>query len=208
MKAAEFKKLMKNYFAPTLRKYGFKGSGFNYIKATENHYIYTVQIQSDKYGEGCWIELGVTTDFLPDTLGYTINPKKVSPLDCEFRKRLDPTINDSMWLFGETEDKAKQSIVEMAHEFEQTGLVYFKQFVDFPSPLSLITIEDIINESPVLKHLESPLDLRLAMTVARVHTFLGNKRDAIKFCDWGLNNIGRATGLISVFEEIKQHNIA
>jgi len=66
VKAADFKKLMKDYFAPIMRKHGFIGSGFNYRKIAENHYIYTVQIQADKYGEGCWIELGVTVDFLPN----------------------------------------------------------------------------------------------------------------------------------------------
>lgn len=210
MNAAEFKKLMKVYFAPILRKYGFIGSGFNYKKITDNHYIYAVQIQSNKYGEGCWIELGVTTDFLPNTVGFTIDSKKITPLDCEFRKRLDPGINDSMWLFGETEEEAKQATVHMANEFERNGLSYFGQFIDFPKPLSQITIEDIVNESPALKSLEPPLDLRLAMTIARVHTFLGNKREAIKFCEWGLKNIGPGiigTGLISIFEKIKQDNL-
>jgi hypothetical protein len=208
MNAAEFKKLMKNYFAPVLRKHGFKGSGFNYRKITGDHYIYTVQVQSYKYGVGCWVELGVTIDFLPDTVGIKINPSKVTPIDCEFRKRLDPTTNDGMWLFGNTEDEANQSIQEMIIEFERNGMTYFEQFVDFPSPLSLITIEDIEEKNPTLNKLESPLDLRLAMTIARIHTFLGNKDEAIKFCEWGLQNIGRATGLIEEYEKIKTDNLA
>jgi len=113
-----------------------------------------------------------------------------------------------MWLFGETEYEAKQSIIEMANEFERNGLPYFKQFIDFPKPLSLITIEDIVYESPKLKSLEPPLDLRCALIVARVHTYLGNKKEAIEFCEWGMKNIGCATGLIAVFEEIKQHNMS
>jgi hypothetical protein len=96
----------------------------------------------------------------------------------------------------------------MIIEFERNGLPYFEQFADFPSPLSLITIEDIEEKNPTLKKLESPLDLRLAMTIARIHTFLGNKSEAIKFCEWGLQNIGRATGLIEEFEKIKTDNLA
>ena len=206
MKAVEFKKIMKDSFAPVLRKYGFIGSGFKYRKITENHYIYTVLVQSNKYGEGCWIELGVTTDFLPDTLGFTITPKKVSSFNCEFRKRLTMK-NDDMWLFGETKDEANHSILQMLTEFEINGIKYFEQFIDFPDPISSISIKDIMNESTKLQSLGAPLDLRLAMTVARVHTFLGNRDEAIKFCEWGLENINNAIGLIKVFREIIQQNL-
>ncbi|KXS40112.1 DUF4304 domain-containing protein [Methanolobus zinderi] len=212
MKASEFKKLLKNEFSPALRNLGFKGSGFNYRKITNEHYIYTATVQSCTWGEGCWIELGVTTDFLPDTLGKEIDVKKVTPYKCEFRKRLKSptsTINDSMWPYGNTEDEANLSIEEMIQVFETEGIAYFDKFKNFPEPLSSITVEDIVTDIPRKNGLReySMTEVRLALTLARVHTFLGNKNEAIELCNWGLENIGRGIGLIEVFEDIKRKNM-
>ncbi len=203
IQSTDFKKMLKIEFAPLLHKYGFKGNGFHYRKITVDHYIYCLWIQIDKYGEGCWMELGVTADFLPDTLGKPIDIKKVAAYDCEFRKRLSKQ-NDEMWLFSDTEYKVNQSIHAMINEFETHGLEYFKQFIGFPNPLALITIDDIENKSSLIKKVSGPLDLRLALTIARIHIFIGNKKEALKFCEWGLSKTGQSVGLIPYFQEIRQ----
>lgn len=68
----EFKPYLRDYFAPVLRSLGFKGSGMYFRKMTTSHYIYTVWVQADKWGEGCAVELGTALDFLPITLGQTL----------------------------------------------------------------------------------------------------------------------------------------
>lgn len=52
----------------------------------------------------------------------------------------------------------------------------------------------------------APLDLRLALLIARTHRFLGEDELALQYAEWGLKNIGRAEGLIKDFEGLIRRN--
>lgn len=113
----EFKPYLRDYFAPVLRSLGFKGSGMHFRKVTANHYIYTVWVQADKWGEGCAVELGTALDFLPTTVGEIVVPNKVTVLDCEFRKWLTPPTDRQYWLYSK--DASFRDIAEdMTRHFE------------------------------------------------------------------------------------------
>jgi hypothetical protein len=58
------------------------------------------------------------------------------------------------------------------------------------------------NRSIRLNKYGAPLDLRLALLVARTHAFIGNNGEAANFARWGLKNIGRATALTQDFNEL------
>lgn len=50
MNNMEIKEILKNSFVPLLRNNGFKGSGLSFRKETNNHYVYVLSIQINKYG--------------------------------------------------------------------------------------------------------------------------------------------------------------
>lgn len=202
---AEFKELIKDNFITLLRRSGFKGSEFSYRKITNNHYIHALSIQDNKYDDSCCIEMGVFIDFIPNSLGNVILSSKVTPYDCDFKKRLLPKgTADYWWKYGENKQEAIDSIKNMVETYQDIGINFFKQFNDFPEPLNSITLEEIVSNDPKLESLGVPLNLRLSMTLARLHMFLKNYAEAIKFCNWGLININEATALKPVFEEIRK----
>ncbi|MBZ9685918.1 DUF4304 domain-containing protein [Clostridium estertheticum] len=203
----ELKKLIKNNFAPILREFGFKGSGFSFRRVTNNHYIYVITVQANRQGGSYCIEMGVYIDFIPNSLGQKNLPSRVTAYDCEFNKRLSPKGIDYWWKYGKSEQDSINDIKHMVKTFREVGIPFFEQFEDFPAPLDSIIVEDIVNESPRLEEIGAPLDLRLALTLARVHKYLNISTEGIKFCDWGLNNINCTTGLITVFEEIRKELI-
>ena len=79
---------------------------------------------------------------------------------------------------------------------------YYSQFNDFPRMITSISLAEIIAGSKKIEEFGAPLDLRLALLIARTHKFLGNDRDAKEDAQWRLNNIGEAKGLIKDFEAI------
>ncbi|MNN47084.1 hypothetical protein D3C81_1614890 [compost metagenome] len=91
--------------------------------------------------------------------------------------------------------------------FEEEGLKYFNQFRSFPEPLISIEDNELKEHSKKLEGLGAPLDLRLALVMARIHLFLGNTEKANQYARWGLDHIQNATGLIQDFEGILQGNI-
>uniref|UniRef100_UPI00403F51A1 DUF4304 domain-containing protein n=1 Tax=Paenibacillus sp. FSL K6-1318 TaxID=2975291 RepID=UPI00403F51A1 len=58
------------YFAPKLHDVGFMGTDHHFVKTTNNHFIYTLVIQADKFDGSCVMEMGVHLDFL---VPYTWN---------------------------------------------------------------------------------------------------------------------------------------
>ncbi|MDQ0193383.1 DUF4304 domain-containing protein [Paenibacillus wynnii] len=209
MDTKEFRSLIKTELKPVLNELGFIGTNHHFIKRTNDHYIFTLVIQANKYGGSCIMELGVHLDFLLDEKNSNI-----TVYDCEFRQRIQPKKsfisklfknNAEIWHeYGEDEEQAKQSIASMKSLFVSQGMDYFNQFKNFPNPLLTIDIEEIKKRSKRLEQLGAPLDLRLVLLISKTHLYLGNKKDAKKYADWGLKNIGRATLLIKEFEGVLQ----
>ncbi|MDT9718578.1 hypothetical protein QVE09_06680 [Paenibacillus sp. ClWae2A] len=103
--------------------------------------------------------------------------------------------------YGETDEDAIVTIDEMTQLFLDQGMSYFSQFND-PRMITSISLAEIIARSKKIEDFGAPLDLRLVLLIARTHKFQGNNRDAKEYAQWGLNNIGKATGLIKDFEAI------
>ncbi len=203
----KFKQLLKETFTRELRKHGFQGTAGRYRTKPNNHLIYTVNIQGDKYGGCCCVELGVYIDFIPNTLGVHVPLNKVSPYDCEFRWRLSDLKNEDLWWsYGETESEALENIGHMTEIFLEYGLQYFEEFSNFPECLTNISIKDIEQWNKNVKRLGNKYTReRLALVLSKIHLHMNNNEQAISFATWAINRIGKkhvGRGLISEFNEI------
>ncbi|WFA87615.1 DUF4304 domain-containing protein [Paenibacillus amylolyticus] len=216
MNTKDFRKLIRVYFAPKLHEVGFMGTDHHFVKTTDNHFIYTLVIQADKSGGSCVMEMGVHLEFLPNSIGEFKSSNEITTYDCEFRKRINKkenlfkrffTVEREKWFqYGETADDAIVTINEMKQLFLDQGMSYFSQFNDLRI-ITSISLAEIIARSKKIEDFGAPLDLRLVLLIARTHKFLGNNRDAKEYAQWGLNNIGKATGLNKDFEAIGRGNL-
>ncbi len=192
------------------------GTDHHFVKTTDNHFIYTLVIQADKSGGSCVMEMGVHLEFLPNSIGEFKSSNEITTYDFEFRKRINKKENlfkrfftverERCFQYGETEDDAIVTIIEMKKLFLDQGMSYFSQFNDLRI-ITSISLAEIIARSKKIEDFGAPLDLRLALLIARTHKFQGNNRDAKEYAQWGLNNIGKATGLIKDFEAIVRGNL-
>lgn len=77
---------IKEKLAPLLRQEGFQGSGQHFRKV-KGEVIHTVNLQNNKYGGSCCLNLGVHFTFLPVCWDSRQMPdlKKFKEIDSEFR---------------------------------------------------------------------------------------------------------------------------
>jgi len=209
--SADFKKLITKYFAPKLREKGWTGTGFHYRKFTDNHFIYLLSFYPDKYGKQCWVEVGVHLDFLKNIGGTDYDLKKIDCSWLDIRRRISPDKSDNYtWKYLDTEDKNKIVLENIWDTFMTNGQDFFIQFKEFPSPFQEIEITDIDkrNEKYQVKGLPLPSDVRTAWLLAQVYDYIGDKKKAVEFANFGLSRIQGQQGsaLSPDLEKIKSKN--
>ncbi len=215
MLTTEFRKLLQLHRKPQLNQLGFMGSDHHFRKNSDEHFIYTLVIQGNRYGGSCIMELGMHLDFLPIGLNGKADIHNLTVYDCEFRKRIEAGIPWTQKIFGPIQTQARwfeygkskadaiRTINRMYKVFKVRGLEYFEQFRGFPDPILSITLEQLKAERGKQQiSMGAPQNLRLALIIARTHEFVGDLDSSLKFAEWGLNQLGQAPGLKPYFEEL------
>ena len=96
-KKAFYKQLREDFY-PNLRECGFKGSG-QHFRRVNGDVIHAINIQNNKYGGSCCLNLGIHLSFLPIAWPKDQMPDlgKIKEIDCIFRRRLAPTGKSDFW---------------------------------------------------------------------------------------------------------------
>ena len=89
---------LKEEFIPLLRDSGFTGSG-QHFRRIKGEVVNAINIQNNKYGGSCCVNLGLHFTFLPACWDgmKILEPKKIKEVDCEFRTRLSPKGKSDYW---------------------------------------------------------------------------------------------------------------
>lgn len=151
MNVSEFKKLSTKFLAPRLREKGWRGSGFNFYKTTDNNIIQIFGIQGSRYGGSVCCETAIHFDFIPDLAGKT-DSSKVSYASCLIRQRLSPNgEGDYHWTFRDNEDDNIKFLNQILEALDKFGGKFYQDFNNFPSPFDSIKPNDfLINKRVVL----------------------------------------------------------
>lgn len=198
----KFNNELKERLFPQLRKLSFKGSGQNFRRINGN-IINTINIQGDKYGKGCYVNLGLHLDFLPYGWNNELpDLKNIKEVDCEFRERLTPANkNDYMWKYNPVLSSPVKSAHHLINTYIQIGESLFKKYDSIEKIIDAVTISELekqLNQSPFI----SSTPCRGALTMARIHNHIGNRTQAKKFAEYGITNLGNATALLEDFKKI------
>ncbi len=198
----EFFDIVKKEFAPALRDVGFKGSGQNF-RRVQDEVINVVNIQGNKYGGSCAVNLGLHLTFLP--LNWTDqlpDIKRIKAYDCEFRMRLAPRYrNDYWWKFGSWLHTPTKKARHLINVYFQYGEPRFKRFNTVEKIVSMLSIDDIKTKC-ITNPFGTVAVQRGALTMARIYQHRGKVSRAKEFAKAGLDNIGRTETLRPALEEI------
>ncbi len=126
-----FMNCLREEFAPRLRDIGFKGSGQNFRRVTGDT-INCINIQGNKYGGSCAVNLGLHLTFLPVNPGDELpNLKEVREVECEFRRRLAPgDKEDYWWKYKRFLSSPAKTVRHLAETYFRYGEPLFRRYAD------------------------------------------------------------------------------
>ena len=194
--------VLKSEFAPKLRGLGFLGTG-NHFRRLNGEIINAINIQGNKYGGSCAVNLGLHLTFLPLTWCSALpDVRKIKEIDCEFRTRLSPDMkSDYWWEYGGLRNSPTQSARHLIDTYLERGEPHFQQYDSVEKIAAMISVDEI-KQGSYLYTFGGITSVRAALAMARVHTHLGNTIESKQFAEAGLENIGNASLLRREFESI------
>jgi Domain of unknown function (DUF4304) len=203
----DYKKLfyvqLKEEFVPLLRQDGFKGSGQDF-RRVNGDVIHAVNIQNNKYGGSCCVNMGLHFAFLPVCWDSNKMPdlKNIKTLDCEFRCRLAPDGKTDYWwkfkgrlFFGST----RKSVSHLCNTYTEVGRRYFEKYNGMESITLALSLDLLIN-SQYFNVAGGVISVRGAWTMARYYKHIDNKDLQKHYAGVGLQNLENAKALKTELE--------
>ncbi len=194
-------------FVPLLRQDGFKGSGQNY-RRIQGDVIHAINIQNNKYGGSCCVNLGLHFAFLPVCWDGRKLPdlKTIKEADCEFRCRLAPAGKTDYWwkfkgnlFFGNT----GKSISHLCRTYVEAGRGFFERYNSIETIASALTLE-VLENAKYIDVAGGIIPVRGALTMARYYKHIGNNESQKHYAALGLRILGNAKALKNEFESLAE----
>ena len=200
-----FYALLRDRFAPELRKLGFKGSG-SHFRRIRGDVINAINIQGNKYGGSCAVNLGLHLAFLPVNWKLEVpDLSTIKEIDCEFRTRLTPgRKSDYWWKYDGLFTSPQKQVDHLVDTYLRDGEPLFAGFDTVEKIAQMCSVDEVSKGK--LRQAFGPVSaVRAALTIARVHQHLGNETLAKAYARAGLENIGHASSLEPQFRSILDH---
>ncbi len=165
--------------------------------------IHTIGILGSRYGGECCVELGIHLTFLPEAGRNTPpNPRKITVWGCEFRTRLAPAgESEYSWAYGRTEGETEASVRYLVAVYKQVGTRWFDLHGPFPGLFASLTPEQIA-KGGYFPLFGWTTRARIALALARVGQYLGQREQTEQWARQGLVWCGDARFIKAEFEEI------
>ena len=187
----EFYSVLKKDFIPLLKAEGFSGAGSNFRKVSDQ-VAHTVNIQNNRHGASCCVNLGINLAFLPNT-----KTQSIKEIDCEFRVRLAPKgCVDFWWEFS----GLSQSVEHLCSTYRAEGAEFFREYETIKS-IELELASTNFQHGEFNKNL-GVTSVRASLILAYIYQYQGNSEQQRHYASIGLKNIGKATALKLEFEAL------
>lgn len=189
----------RTYFVPTLRRAGFKGTGRNFRRLSGD-YAVAVGLQSWD-GKRFAVNLSIQPLSIPDVMGAAVDPKRVTEMDCEFRRRMSEGASDQWWSYDTSWDSKTTAAIAAARVFENHAHTEFLRLTGSDSPL--VQIDPVSFDTGMFNFggFEST-KVRMARSLALMRLAAENPSAARDFAKIALRNIGSASALKAELEDV------
>jgi hypothetical protein len=198
LSSLEFKKHVSKHFAPFMRSNDWKGSGFVYRRINDNQVIDILEFIPNKYGGSFVIELAVHFSFLPAR--FQDDLAKIRVYDTEIRKNIDGEFQ-----FPNSNNDLELLFSDLENCYINDGEPFFNQFDNWKDDFAKLTPIDVENYP---WNFELPTKIRMALLLAHVNSYLGNKANVIELAEYGMAKIDGPHGsaLRPEFETLIKNN--
>ncbi|MEO8374469.1 MAG: DUF4304 domain-containing protein [Sphingomonas bacterium] len=132
----------RDYFAPVVRRAGFKGSGRHFSRLAGD-FVQTISLQGSRSGGRFAVNLGLQPLAIPDAIGKIVDPTSIKEIDCQFRRRLSQNGADQWWDYAPTKESIAKATISAASLFEDAGLLLFGEQSGSEAPFLTITASQL-----------------------------------------------------------------
>lgn len=130
------------HVAPTIRSWGFKGSGQNYRKVLERA-VLVINFQKSAGGNQFYVNLGMQPLFVPTEGEAEPNPNTIKEYECIFRSRVDPPDGMSGWFYTMDASMLECFGAQLAKGYQE----YLVPLATIPGPLTDAILQDFDEQS-------------------------------------------------------------
>ena len=206
MSKAQFSTHLKASFFPRLRAAGFTGSGQHFCRV-RGDVLQAINLQSNRDGGSCAVNLGIHLAFLPVTGGFQPDPHHIQEIECEFRRRLASRgKSDHWWNYGDNETETAASAASLSEMFFTAAEPWFERFSSVAA-IAAVFDHARLDSKKFCPELANLVPVRSALTGARIHAQLGNAAESRRLAAWGLANLGRAIALKEDLEKLAKGSL-
>lgn len=138
---------------------------------------------------------------IPDVLGNTSDPKKITDSLCEFRQRLSSNGHDKWWAHDATQDSMDAAVQQAASVYASAGRGLFTAFDGPDAAIHSLTPAQLERGQYGLNGFGST-KARMALALARMRQTSGRLYEARAFAAIGLAEVGNAGGLRRMLEDL------
>ena len=140
---AEFKKQVAKTFGDEMRKLGFKGSGFNYFRETDN-YLFAIWIES-RWGNSCSTGLAIHPKQVGKNSEGKLNLAKLKIHQYEFKLSLSGQGRSDRWEYSNENEQNKKTINEIITYIKMRALPVMELFASNPNVLDRFKVSELKN---------------------------------------------------------------
>ena len=141
---AEFKKQIGKAFGNEMRKLGFKGTGFDYNKETDN-FLYTVFIEGSRWGGQCTVGAAVHPKQIDRNSGGIIDLRKLKIYDYEFKLSLWDYARGDWWEYSDSLENNIDILNKIVERIKDKAIPTFNLFEASPNILDEFEVSDLDN---------------------------------------------------------------
>ena len=194
-KAAFFTELKTSFF-PRLRSAGFTGSGQHFCRV-RGEVLQAINLQSNKDGSSCAVNLGLHLTFLPTSVHGLPVPHGIRESDCEFRRRLTTEAKSDHWCFYDD----PLAPAALTNSYFSVGEPWFERYSSVAAFAAEFDAARLA-AGQIPRAIFARTPVRAALAGARIHAHLGNYAESRRMAQWALTVLGPATLLQEELEQL------
>jgi hypothetical protein len=142
--SAEFKKQIGKAFGSEMRKLGFKGTGFEYTKETDN-FLYAIFIEGSRWGGQCTVGAAVHPKQIDRNSGGVFDFKKLKIYDYEFKLSLWDYARGERWEYRDSLEDNLNTLHKIIDRIKNKAIPTFSLFETNPNILDEFETSDLDN---------------------------------------------------------------
>ncbi len=139
----EFKRQVSKLFGAEMRKLGFKGTGFNYKKETQN-FLIAVHLEGNRWGgSSCTAHFAVHPKSIKRKVRGILDFKKLPTHRYEFKMGVGDDRETEKWEYSDLEEENLQLIQKIVARIKAKAIPVIELFCATPGLLDTFKISDM-----------------------------------------------------------------